>query len=129
MRLPRALCAFSIGMASTHSVLAQHIGTGLYAFGSFENKGFDTVNLGNLNIHFQIPIVNKPGRCQGFNYSLAYDELLWSAVTIDVDVASAALSAGTDRYNRQIRIFLKRRFALFHLLCHSSSRSCSLAGC
>ena len=54
--------------------------TGIYSFGSFDSKGFDTVNLGNLNVHFAVPLVSKPGRGINFNYSLAYDGLVWSPV-------------------------------------------------
>jgi len=56
---------------------AQAAGTGLYQFGSFDNRGFDSINIGNLNIHFEIPIVNKPGRGLHFQYSLVYDGLIW----------------------------------------------------
>ena len=55
-------------------------GTGLYAFGSFDNRGFDTINLGSLNTHFSIPIISKQGRGQNFNYNLVYDGLIWSPV-------------------------------------------------
>lgn len=57
---------------------AQRTDTGLYAFGSFDSKGFDTINLGNLNTHYEIPVVNKPGRGLPFQYSLVYDGLVWS---------------------------------------------------
>src|SRR6185437_2582666 len=65
----------------TTSLLAQYPGTGIYAFGSYDNKGFDSVNLGNLNTHFQIPIVSKQGRGLDFTYVLAYDGLVWSSNT------------------------------------------------
>jgi RHS repeat-associated protein len=60
---------------------AQNLGTGLYAFGSFDSRGFDSVNIGNLNTHFEIPIVNKAGRGLPFGYSLVYDGLIWSPST------------------------------------------------
>ncbi len=34
----------------------QNPGTGLYPFGSFDSRGFDSINLGNLNTHFEIPV-------------------------------------------------------------------------
>lgn len=53
--------------------------TGLYPFGPFDTRGFDTINRGNLNIHFSIPIFSKPGRGgSNFAYSLSYDGLVWS---------------------------------------------------
>ncbi|WP_157467506.1 hypothetical protein [Edaphobacter aggregans] len=63
------------------TLIAQAPGTGLYPFGSFDQRGFDSINIGNLNVHFEIPIVNKPGRGQGFQYSLVYDGLIWSPVS------------------------------------------------
>jgi len=62
-------------------LVAQYPGTGLYAFGSYDNKGFDSINLGNLNTHFSIPIVSKPGRGLNFTYTLAYDGLVWASST------------------------------------------------
>lgn len=53
--------------------------TGIYAFGPFDSPGFDTINRGNLNIHFSIPIFTKPGRGgSNFVYALTYDGLVWS---------------------------------------------------
>ncbi|MBB5345865.1 RHS repeat domain-containing protein [Tunturibacter empetritectus] len=60
---------------------AQNLGTGLYPFGSFDSRGFDSINLGNLNTHFEVPIVSKPGRGLSFAYSLVYDGLIWSPST------------------------------------------------
>jgi RHS repeat-associated protein len=52
--------------------------TGLYDFGPFDSPGFDTINRGNLNSHFSIPIFSKPGRGgDTFTYSLNYDGLIW----------------------------------------------------
>lgn len=65
------------GLLSMFS-LAQAPGTGLYAFGSFDNRGFDTINIGNLNVHYEIPIVSKSGRGMPFNYKIVYDGLIWS---------------------------------------------------
>lgn len=62
----------------TGSLRAQESGTGTYPFSSFDNKGFDAINLGNLDAHFAIPIVARQGRGISFNYSLVYDSLIWS---------------------------------------------------
>jgi hypothetical protein len=51
--------------------------TGLPPFGSFSGGTFDTVNNGNLNVHFQIPIGNKAGRGTPFAYTLTYDSSVW----------------------------------------------------
>src|SRR6266849_7932868 len=55
-------------------------GTGFPAFGSFAGSEFDTVNEGKLNVHFEIPIVQKSGRGLSLVGRLAYDSLIWSAV-------------------------------------------------
>jgi RHS repeat-associated protein len=78
-RLVLVLCAILPSVSPL--AIAQDPGTGLYAFGTFDSRGFDTINVGNLNIHFQVPIVNKPGRGLNFAYSLVYDGLVWSPVT------------------------------------------------
>ena len=53
--------------------------TGLYTFGSFDSPGFDTINRGNLNAHFTIPIISKQGRGgTNYYYALNYDGLVWS---------------------------------------------------
>ena len=58
--------------------LAAQAQTGLYPYGSFDNVGFDTIDRGSLNVHFDIPVVTKPGRGIGFSYRLVYDGLVWS---------------------------------------------------
>lgn len=78
-RLVRLFCACLLSVSSL--AIAQNLGTGLYGFGSFDSKGFDSINLGNLNTHFEIPLVNKPGRGLAFNYAFAYDGLVWSSST------------------------------------------------
>ncbi len=57
------------------------VSTGIPPFGSFGGGPFDTVNLGNLNVHFAIPILNKAGRGAPFSYSLGYDSSVWAPVT------------------------------------------------
>ncbi|QNI35461.1 RHS repeat-associated core domain-containing protein [Edaphobacter albus] len=57
-------------------------GTGLYTWGSFDSRGFDTINIGNLNIHFEIPLVRKPGRGLNFDYRMVYDGLHWAPALV-----------------------------------------------
>jgi hypothetical protein len=78
-RSVRILCAFLLSFTS--AAIAQNLGTGLYAFGSFDSRGFDSINIGNLNTHFEIPVVNKQGRGLPFSYVLAYDGMIWKPVT------------------------------------------------
>jgi len=49
------------------------VSTGITPFGSFGGGPFDVVNLGNLNVHFTIPILHKAGRGMPFTYDLSYD--------------------------------------------------------
>jgi len=42
--------------------------------------GPDTIDLGNLNIHIDIPVLNKPGRGTNFTYDLSYDSSVWYPV-------------------------------------------------
>jgi RHS repeat-associated protein len=67
---------FGTGVASAQ------VATGTTAFGSFGGGPFDTVNLGNLNVHFAVPILNKSGRGTSFSYNLAYDSSLWTPATV-----------------------------------------------
>jgi RHS repeat-associated protein len=52
--------------------------TGIYPFGSFDTVGVDTIDRGSLNVHIEIPVVNKPGRGVPFQYTLVYDGLVWT---------------------------------------------------
>jgi len=63
------------------SAQSSQVATGTPAFGSFGGGPFDTVNLGNLNVHFVIPVVNKAGRGMSFSYNLTYDSSIWEPVT------------------------------------------------
>lgn len=61
-------------MAATSQVT-----TGIYDFGAFDSKDFDTINIGNLNSHFEIPVFSKPGRGGlNFSHSLVYDSAVWT---------------------------------------------------
>ena len=63
------------------STLWSQVATGTYPYGTFDKKGFDTINVGNLNAHFGIPIINKSGRGIPFRFNLGYDSSVWSPVT------------------------------------------------
>lgn len=53
---------------------------GVPAFSSIGGGAFDQINLGNLNSHFDIPIIYKAGRGLPFTFSLSYDSLVWAPV-------------------------------------------------
>ena len=58
------------------------VATGTPPFGSF-GGGPDVINLGNLNAHITIPVVNKAGRGTAFNYNLSYDTSVWYPTTVN----------------------------------------------
>jgi hypothetical protein len=58
---------------------AQGPATGTPPFSSLAG-GPDVVNLGNLNVHWTIPVLHKPGRGLNFNFDLNYDSSVWTPV-------------------------------------------------
>lgn len=50
--------------------------TGVPPFQSF-GGGPDIINLGNLNVHYSIPVFGRAGRGTSLNYALAYDSSVW----------------------------------------------------
>jgi hypothetical protein len=56
--------------------------TGTPPHGSFQFSGVDTVNLANLNIHVDVPVVSKAGRGLPFNYTLNFDSSVWYPATV-----------------------------------------------
>ncbi len=75
------LLAVATALFSCSVLPAQTVGTGVYPFASFDNRGFDSVNIGNLNTRFNVPIVSKAGRGLAFNYSIQSEGLIWAPVT------------------------------------------------
>jgi hypothetical protein len=57
------------------------VSTGAQPMGSF-SSGPDVINLGNLNMHFDLPVFAKPGRGMPFTYTLSFDSSIWSPVTV-----------------------------------------------
>ncbi len=65
------------------SAAQAQVATGMYPYGTFDSKGFDTINVGNLNVHLSIPILTKPGRGIPFSYRLTFDNSVWQPVTVN----------------------------------------------
>ena len=61
-----------LGLSMAVPGLAQNtaVAVGLPPFGTFSGGPFDFVNNANLNVHFEIPVVNKAGRGLPFVYTL-----------------------------------------------------------
>src|SRR5947209_14105432 len=70
--------AFVLLCIST-SAIAQ-VSTGTPPLGSF-SSGTDVINLGNLNVHFAVPVISKPGRGTPFDYILSFDSSVWTPVS------------------------------------------------
>lgn len=59
------------------AVSVSQVATGTPPFASFGGGPFDSINLGNSNIHFTVPMLSKPGRGRGFSYGMSYDSSIW----------------------------------------------------
>jgi len=57
----------------------QALGTPPY--GSFGGGSFDVIDLGNLNVHFTIPVFQRQGRGKSFYYNISYDSTIWTPTT------------------------------------------------
>ena len=60
---------------------AAQVATGTPPLGSFGGGPFDSVNLANLNVHLDIPVLSKAGRGLPFTYDLGYDSSVWYPLT------------------------------------------------
>ena len=67
-------------LAITPLRLSGQVPTGTPPFGSFGGVP-DIINLANLNVHIDVPVLNKPGRGINFTYDLSYDSSVWYPVT------------------------------------------------
>ena len=77
-QLFRTLSLFALLLSGIASIHAQ-VQTGTPPFASF-GGGPEVINLGNLNSHFVIPVLHKPGRGTPFTYDLSYDTSIWYPV-------------------------------------------------
>ncbi len=77
MTMSRQTILLAVLLAALPAITFGQPATGLPPFGSFSGGPFDTVNNGNLNVHFEIPIINKAGRGLPFTYTLTYDSSVW----------------------------------------------------
>src|SRR6266849_3480697 len=72
--------ALSALMLMSFNVTGQVV-TGTPLFGSFGGGPFDTINLANLNVHFDVTIRHKAGRGTPFSHGdLTYDNSIWTPV-------------------------------------------------
>ncbi|MGH9625504.1 MAG: hypothetical protein ACRD4G_14350, partial [Bryobacteraceae bacterium] len=70
---------FLIGLLSGSAGISfGQVTTGTPPFGSFATGPAGTVNMGNLNVHIDIPVLHKAGRGAPFNYDITYDTSFWT---------------------------------------------------
>ncbi len=79
-RTHRAILPLLVIIVAFPFAASAQVATGTPSFGSF-GGGPDIINLANLNAHWTIPALNKPGRGTNFTYDLSYDTSLWYPVT------------------------------------------------
>jgi hypothetical protein len=60
----------------TNLALAQ-VQPGLPAFAGLEEQNIDTVNVGTLNVHLDVPLFSRPGRGSSLTFHLVYDSAIW----------------------------------------------------
>jgi len=75
----RKVASIFLLLLPASAVIAQ-VATGAYPFGTYDNLGFDTVNVGNLNVHSNFPVLSKAGRGIPFTYNISYDSSIWTPV-------------------------------------------------
>ena len=76
LRLARLVVLVALCVAPS----AAQVGTGFLPLTSHQSSSFDSVELNTLNVHFDIPILQKAGHGMPFNYALSYDSNIWSPV-------------------------------------------------
>jgi RHS repeat-associated protein len=79
---PAILIAVLVCLAISDGAAQRMVATGTPPFGSFGGGQFDTINLGDLNVHFSVPVLNKAGRGPAFTYNLAYDSSVWTPAIV-----------------------------------------------
>ena len=87
--------------------------TGTPPFGSF-GGGPDVINLANLNAHWTIPLLHKPGRGTNFDYDLTYDSSVWTlSVPPGCQPPLRPCRAGNALHRQGNRTFYTRRLRRF----------------
>jgi RHS repeat-associated protein len=80
-------------IVATATCLAS-VTTGIPPYQSF-GGGPDVINLGNLNVHYSIPVFSRAGRGTPFSYALAYDSSIWSPSTAWIPNSNWGLNRDT----------------------------------
>lgn len=75
----RCIALLFVTLLCSGRITSGQVITGAPPFGSF-GGGPDLIDLGNLNVHIDVPVLNKPGRGTNFAYDLSYDSSVWYPV-------------------------------------------------
>jgi RHS repeat-associated protein len=63
-------------------VSSAQVATGTYTLGTYDSLGVDTINVGNLNVMLDIPVLHKAGRAgTNFTYDLFYNGSIYTPPT------------------------------------------------
>jgi len=81
MRNVVRVCLALLWAAATAA--SAQVSTGTPMFSAIGGGPFDSINLGNLNTHFAVPVLHKAGRGVPFTYDLDYDGSIWVPVTMN----------------------------------------------
>lgn len=74
---------YSVIFFSVACAAMGQVATGTYPYGTFDNQGLDTINVGNLNVHISFPVLNKTGRGLPFFYNLVFDSSVWYPTSVN----------------------------------------------
>jgi len=72
----RVLCVsllFCLSLIGRNVAYGQAQATGIPPFGTFNRDSIDTINVANLNVHFEFPLFTKKGRGLDFYASVVHD--------------------------------------------------------
>lgn len=84
--------------------------TGTYAHGAFDAKTLDTINIGNLNVYFSLPVYSKPGRGLPLYYNLAYNSSVWARLPqFPGALPGRRFSTGVGRLKRMLKLGMSMR--------------------
>ena len=81
LRIARGSVLIAASVFSISGLIAQVV-TGTYPYGTFDVPGIDTINVGNLNVHMSLPVLQKTGRGMPFYYNLSFDSSVWSLSSV-----------------------------------------------
>jgi hypothetical protein len=83
MKRTRFYAVYLASLLAAAVSCAAQVSTGTPPFSSIGGGPFDSVNLGNLNVHFTVPIIHKAGRGIPFSYDLSYDNSVYQIVIVN----------------------------------------------